>query len=151
MSSCSPLYSVAKFSTKPLELAKNLRVSRFILNDQYEIIGIKDPNCFASEVGSRSLFLLQAITSIVALPIVLILGILESVFRLFTSGGEVALGTLRATIGFTTMTLLGTIPSALLSIFLTKNASNNVSTSINDFATKVGMVTSCYTCSDQED
>lgn len=79
---CSPLKSMADLSMKPAELAGKLEENDSIL----------------SNIGSRTLMLVQVVTSLVALPILLLLGLLEATFHAITCNGSKATTTLKATL-----------------------------------------------------
>lgn len=94
----SPLKSTANFAAKPMEAAKEL----------------KENDSLLSEIGSRALLLVQTVTSLLALPIILLFGLLEAAFHTITCNGSKAGTTLKATLEAVTIHLLLLAPASLV-------------------------------------
>ncbi len=96
----SPLANVVKFSPKPMQIAEEIKDHR------------------GGEIGSRLLSLLQIVTSLLAMPILLLVGVLEAAFLAITCRGKKALEALQTTGENITLHLLGAIPYSIFEAIL---------------------------------
>ncbi len=127
----APIMSAFNFSLEPGSLGEEIQDNR------------------GGAIGSRLLFALQAITSLIALPVLLLLGILETGFYAITCQGEKTKLAARATIAAVLLHSLFVLPFSIIQILFSKNWATKIGEPWQKGTVEIMKVATCQ-CSDSK-
>lgn len=110
-----------------------------------------EENTVFGEISGRLLLVVQAVTSLVALPIILLIGLLEAALLAITCNRNNALTTLEMTLSGLTEHLVLSIPISLIAIFTPKSIYDPVGNTLDSCVKKINTLWNLDCCAASED